>query len=317
MTTPTSTGSPRDGPAFSRRALLFGLPGLGARRLDAAPAAVSAAKRASPVTGGDEANCRIIGRRLEPAADALVCACAVVPGQRWLDVGAGEGTFALAAARAGAEVVAVDPAPALLARGRTTAEALGLAVDWRAGDAARLPVDDAAFDGVASSFGIIYAPDSRRAVDELDRVLRPGGMTAVTAWASSGFMGAVLRLAADAEERGPDRPRPERWGRYEGVQLAFSRFPGFEVRDESLRWEFESVDAVWEELTAPPGPLSNALECGAAGNVRDRLMALVNRHGRRDGDRVVLDVGYLLVLARKPAAWPDAGGGAGVARSCG
>ena len=114
--------------------------------------------------------------------------------------------------------------------------------------------------------------------------------------------------AEPRRERGPDRPRPERWGRYEGVQLAFSRFPGFEVRDESLRWEFESVDAVWEELTAPPGPLSNALECRAAGRVRDRLMALVNRHGPRDGDRVVLDVGYLLVLARKPAAWTDAGG---------
>jgi ubiquinone/menaquinone biosynthesis C-methylase UbiE len=168
----------------------------------------------------------------------------VGPGQRLLDIGAGDGNVALAAARAGADVVAVDLAPRLVAEGRARAEAHGLVVDWRVGDAQSLPLEDAGFDCVASNFGIIHAPDTRRVVDELDRVLRPGGVALVTAWASAGFMGAVLRLAAEAERRGSDGPRPERWGRYEGVHLAFSRFPGFEVREDSLRWEFASADEV-------------------------------------------------------------------------
>lgn len=119
----------------------------------------------------------------------------------------------------------------------------------------------------------------------------------------------MLRLAAEAERRGSDGARPERWGRYEGVHLAFSRFPGFEAREESLRWEFASADEVWSELSAPPGPLARAVAEGGPSHdqLRDRLLRLVEPLARRDDDRVVLDVGYVLVLARKPS-WAAAEG---------
>jgi SAM-dependent methyltransferase len=279
----------------SRRALLFGLPAAARARR----AASVGTGRSPPGPATWEArDHRVLGRRLEPAAEQILQASAAGPGKRLLDVAAGDGYVAQAAAREGADVVAVDPAPGLVARGRARSEACGLAVDWRVGDAESLSLDDACFDCVASNFGIIRARDPRRVVDELDRVLRPGGSVLVTAWASAGLMGRVLRLAAQVEDRSPGGARPEWWGRYEGVQLAFSRFPGFEVRDSSLRWRFASADAIWHELAAPSGPLAAA--AGRDERLRERLMEIVEPFACRERDHVVLDVGYVLVVARKP-----------------
>jgi SAM-dependent methyltransferase len=201
-------GQPADAPlrsgGVSRRALLLALPAAVRARLDAAAASANRpADAAAAWEGGDD---RVLGRRLEPAAERIVRASAVGPGQRLLEIGAGDGNVALAAAEKGADVVAVDLAPRLVAQGRARSQACGLAVDWRVGDAQSLPFDDAGFDCVASNFGIIHAPDTRRVVDELDRVLPPGGLALVTAWASAGLMGRVLRLAAEAERRGRDAP---------------------------------------------------------------------------------------------------------------
>ena len=277
--------------AVSRRSLLFGLPAAARARLDASPPP-------DPVAAWEAGDYGVFGRRLEPAAEPIVRESAAGPGRRLLDLAAGDGNVALAAARAGADVVAVDLAPRLVASGRARSEAAGLAVDWRVGDAGSLPLEDAGFDCVASSFGIIHARDTRRVVDELDRVLRPGGVALVTAWASAGLMGRVLRLAAEVEGRGPGDARPEWWGRYEGVQLAFSRFAGFEARDLTLRWRFESADQLWDELAAPPGPLAGAAARGEG--ARERLMQLVEPFARREEGHLVLDVGYLMVVAHKP-----------------
>jgi SAM-dependent methyltransferase len=281
------------GPPVSRRALLFGLPAAARARLDA-----SGRRPADAAAAWEAGDYRVLGRRLEPAAERMVRASGVGPGQRLLDLAAGDGNVALAAARTGADVVAVDLAPRLVAQGRARSRSCGLAVDWRVCDAESLPLDDAGFDRVASNFGIIHARDPRRAVDELDRVLRPGGSVLVTAWASAGLMGRVLRLAAEVERREPGGARPEWWGRYEGVQLAFSRFPGFEVRDLSMRWEFESADAIWDELSAPPGPLAAA--AGQRERLREQVRELVEPFARREGGHVVLDVAYVMVVAHKP-----------------
>ncbi len=280
--------------AVSRRALLFGLPAAARARLDAS----RAPGRPPPAAAWEAGDYRVFGRRLEPAAELIVREAAAGPGRRLLDLAAGDGNVALAAARAGLEVVAVDLAPRLVASGLARSEAAGLAVDWRVGDAEALPLEDAGFDCVASNFGIIHARDTRRVVDELDRVLRPGGVAVVTAWASAGLMGRVLRLAAEVEGRGPGDARPEWWGRYEGVQLAFSRFAGFEARDLSLRWRFESADELWDELATPPGPLAGAAARGEG--VRERVMELVEPFARREDGHLVLDVGYVMVVARKP-----------------
>ncbi|GAB2497801.1 class I SAM-dependent methyltransferase [Promicromonospora xylanilytica] len=70
----------------------------------------------------------------------------------------------------------MDLSPAMLAAARERAAALGREVDLRAGDAQHLEFDDASFDTVVCTFGLCAVPDDRGAVDEMVRVLRPGGL---------------------------------------------------------------------------------------------------------------------------------------------
>jgi len=114
------------------------------------------------------------------------------PGDRVLDLGCGAGRHAFEAARRGARVVAVDLDrgelkdvrqlfQAMEAEGRLAGGGRGTAVN---GDALRLPFDDARFDRVIASEVMEHLPDDRGAAAELARVLRPGGVLAVTvpAW---------------------------------------------------------------------------------------------------------------------------------------
>ena len=113
-------------------------------------------------------------------------------GELVLDLGCGFGRHAFEAFRRGARVVACDMAVPELAEVRALFEAMvlageappdgmGVAVN---GDATRLPFPDSTFDRVIASEVMEHIPDDAAALDELVRVLRPGGMLAVTipAW---------------------------------------------------------------------------------------------------------------------------------------
>jgi SAM-dependent methyltransferase len=122
----------------------------------------------------------------------LAAACGVRTGQRVLDVAAGSGNAAIAAAAAGATVVAADLTPELMAAGRRRAGELGLSVDWREADAEALPFADAEFDVVLSCVGVMFAPHHQLAADELVRVCRPGGTIGVLSWTPAGFVGEMF-----------------------------------------------------------------------------------------------------------------------------
>ncbi len=76
-----------------------------------------------------------------------------------LDVAAGNGNFAIAAARLGATVVATDLTPAMVELGKARSREQGMAIEWLEADAEGLPFPDARFDVVASVFGAMFAPD--------------------------------------------------------------------------------------------------------------------------------------------------------------
>ena len=111
------------------------------------------------------------------------------PGDRVLDLGCGFGRHAFAAARAGAAVVALDAGADEVAGVRAMFAAMVEAGELDAatsragavqGDALRLPFADGSFDRVVASEVLEHIPDDRSAIAELARVLRPGGVMAVT-----------------------------------------------------------------------------------------------------------------------------------------
>ncbi|MET0811604.1 MAG: methyltransferase domain-containing protein [Microbacterium sp.] len=152
----------------------------------------------------------------------LVDALDVQPGQRVLDVAAGTGTSAIPSARRGAEVVATDLTPELLAVGRADAEAQGIEVTWQTADAEALPFADADFDVVLSSIGVMFAPHHQLAADELARVCRPGGTIGVLSWTPSGFIGQLFATMKPFAPPPPPGASPAPlWGSVEHVRELF------------------------------------------------------------------------------------------------
>jgi SAM-dependent methyltransferase len=144
---------------------------------------------------------------------ALVSACGVRPRMRVLDIAAGAGNAALVAADAGADVVAADLTPELLAAGRAVAAARGLEVTWREADAEALPFGDATFDVVMSCVGVMFAPRHQQAADELLRVCRPGGTIGLLNWAHDGFIGQMFAVMKPyAAPPPPGAQPPPLWG---------------------------------------------------------------------------------------------------------
>ncbi len=139
---------------------------------------------------------------------ALVDAIALAAGGAGagvVDVGAGIGHLALPLARRGLDVVAVEPAVAMLERLRARADAEGLAVRSHHACAESMPLPDAS-RALALVADALHFLDAERAGDELGRVLAPGGTLAivVTTPADTPYM---RRLVAAMEEAAPRRPR--------------------------------------------------------------------------------------------------------------
>jgi ubiquinone/menaquinone biosynthesis C-methylase UbiE len=112
---------------------------------------------------------------LLPAVQQVVAEIAVEPGEFVVDVGCGSGSAVLLVAAGGARVVEVDPAPRLLEVARTEAARRGVAAEFVVGDAVHIPLADGTVDAVVSTFALIFVPDPAAAVQEIARVLRPGG----------------------------------------------------------------------------------------------------------------------------------------------
>jgi len=121
---------------------------------------------------------------------------------RVLDVAAGDGNLAVAAARRGAAVSACDLTPRMVELGRARSAAAGLAIEWVEADVEDLPFPAGGFDVVASAFGAIFAPRPHLAAEEMFRVVRPRGLVAMANYAEAGVLGRITALAS-----GPCRRR--------------------------------------------------------------------------------------------------------------
>jgi SAM-dependent methyltransferase len=145
-------------------------------------------------------------------AGTLVQFAGVHAGQRVLDVACGTGVVAITASRKGAKASALDMTPELLAHARENAEIAGVQVDWREGDAERLPFDDGAFDVVLSQFGHMFTPRPAVVLGEMLRVLRPGGTLAFSTWPTEMYNGRMFKLIATYVPPPSGVASPALWG---------------------------------------------------------------------------------------------------------
>ncbi len=159
---------------------------------------------------------------IHPLGPEIVAATGIGPGNRVLDVAAGTGNAAIPAARTGATVVASDLTPELLEIGREHAEADGLSLDWRQGDAEALPFADDEFDTVISVVGVMFAPHHQESADELVRVTRPGGTIGLISWTPEGFIGQMFAtMKPFAAPPPPGAQPPPLWGSESHVRELF------------------------------------------------------------------------------------------------
>lgn len=146
-------------------------------------------------------------------AGQLVKHARVRSGQRVLDVACGTGVAAVTAARLGAQATGLDLTPALLERASENAQIAGVHIDWHEGDAESLPFENGAFDVVLSQFGHIFAPRPEVAVQEMLRVLKPGGTIAFATWPPELFTGRMFTVTARyAPPPPPGVSPPSQWG---------------------------------------------------------------------------------------------------------
>ena len=116
------------------------------------------------------------------------------PGDRVLDAATGTGAVAILAAQRGAEVVGQDLAPVLIETARERAAEEGASVHFEVGDAEALTYEDASFDVVTSTCGVMFAPDHEAVAGELARVTKPGGRLALACWTPEGGLGQMFRM---------------------------------------------------------------------------------------------------------------------------
>jgi ubiquinone/menaquinone biosynthesis C-methylase UbiE len=246
---------------------------------------------------------RPLSRILEPAAGALCDACAVSAGQEVLDIAAGDGNFALAAAREGASVVATDLAPGMVERGRARSGAEGYEIEWTVADAEDLPFEDGRFDCAGSVFGAMIAPRPEVVARELIRVVRPGGTIGMTAWTSGSFSAEMIAIGRRYVPPPPDMPVSEEWGD-ERTARARLELHGARVETErrSLRFKAESPEELAHRLEASAPPTVAAREALPGDRweeMRRELRELVGRFNRADDGSVAIDAEYLQIVARR------------------
>ncbi len=167
----------------------------------------------------------VVGTTLQIIGELLAEAVDVRAGERVLDVAAGNGNATLAAARRFAQVTSTDYVPALLDKARERARAEGLPVTFQVADAEALPFDDASFDIVLSTLGVMFAPDQARAARELLRVTRRGGRIGLANWTPDSFIGRLFKVIGAHVAPPAGVKSPALWGSEGHLNTLFDGAP--------------------------------------------------------------------------------------------
>jgi SAM-dependent methyltransferase len=249
--------------------------------LDTAPAPDYAAIKARQNVAWASGDYARIGVTLQITGESLAEAMDLAPDATVLDVAAGNGNATLAFARRWCRVTSTDYVDTLLARGRARAEAEGLEARWELADAEQLPFGDASFDAVVSTFGVMFAPDQRRAAQELLRVCRPGGRIGMANWTPESFIGQVFRTLGRHLPPPAGLASPALWGSRPWIEETFGpQARVIVVNDRSFVFRYRSPAHFVTFFRDWYGPVRKAFlaldEAGREALAAD-LMGLVGR----------------------------------------
>jgi SAM-dependent methyltransferase len=221
-------------------------------------------------------------------------------GEQILDVATGTGWTARNVARYGARVTAVDIAPELLAAADELSSHVRPPITFRHVDAEDLPFVDASFDGVISTFGVMFAGDQEQAARELARVCRPGGRLVLVVWAPEGAIQEFYALIGKYRPGPLPSASPLAWGEPDHVRtllgdafdLAFE--PG--VNDHFV----DSVEDAWNWYARGFGPMKlliDSLPADQLAAFKQEVDAYHASYRREAGLHLKRE--YLLIIGRR------------------
>jgi SAM-dependent methyltransferase len=258
------------------------------------------ARQQSAWSSGDYA---VVGTTLQIVGEELCEALDLRAGQKVLDVAAGNGNASLAAARRWCEVVSTDYVASLLERGRMRAEAEGLSLAFREADAEALPYEDASFDVVLSTFGVMFTPNQEQAATEMLRVLKSGGKIGLANWTPDGFIGQLFKTLGRYVAPPAGAKSPALWGtRARLGELFGAGAASIKTEPRHFAFRYRSPEHFLDVFKTYYGPMLKAfaaLDGTAQQGLRRDLLALIGSMNRADDGSMVLPSEYLEVVISK------------------
>ena len=222
-----------------------------------------------------------------------------LPGNRWLDLATGTGAVAERAAGADADVTGLDLAPVLIDTAKARAAELGLEIDYVVGDVERLPFEDASFDKVSSTCGIMFSPDHEAAARELARVTRPGGRIALANWTPTGGLARMFKVMAPYFPA-PPPSSPFDWGDEGRVRALLGDSFDLTIEEHVSTLRLPSGEAYWELFSTSYGPTKSLAD--SLGDRREELrrdwVDFFETNYRANGE-IAHTREYLLILGRR------------------
>lgn len=243
----------------------------------------------------------VIGTTLQIVGERICEAVDIRSGERVLDVAAGNGNAALAAARHWCEVTATDYVGALLDRARTRSLAEGRDIEFREADAEALPFRDNSFDVVLSTFGVMFAPNQEKAASELVRVCRQGGRIGLANWTPEGFAGRLFGIFSKYVKPPAGIKSPGLWGTEHRLRELFSD-QEITINRRSFDFRYRSA-AHWLEVSrsyfGPTNRAFAALDADGQQSLEAELVELLTGMNRAGKETLIVPSEYLEAVITK------------------
>lgn len=245
-----------------------------------------------------------IGTTLQITGEKLAEAAEPVPGSKVLDVAGGNGNATLAFARRCCAVTSTDYVQSLLDDARVRAEAEGFDVFFQTADAEELPFDDASFDIVTSTFGVMFTPNQKQAASELVRVCRPGGKIALANWTPESFIGALFKTLGKYVPPPAGILSPALWGNKEWVEETFSAAGSISMTMENFNFRYMSAEHFVDFFRTFYGPVHKAFlavgEDGQEALADDIMKTIAQFNVATDGSMIVPSEYAQIVITGTP-----------------